>query len=54
MGSKVNVITLAYAAKLGLKVRLTEFRAQKIDGFNFKMFEIVLISFQVDNKLSQS
>ena len=32
-GSEVNAMTLAYAAHLGLKVRVTSVDAQKIDGF---------------------
>lgn len=34
-GSKVNVKTSAYAASLGLKIRLIDIEAQKIDNFNF-------------------
>lgn len=43
--SEVNVMTLAYAAKLDLKVQLTNIGAQKIDGSNFYIFGIVLASF---------
>lgn len=50
-GSEINTISLAYAAKLGFKDRLTNVDAQKIDGSILKMFEIVLVSFQVENKL---
>lgn len=41
---------LEYILKLGLKIFHTNVRAQKIDGFIFKMFGIVLPSFQVKNK----
>ena len=39
--------------KLGLKVRLTNVRAQKIDGFTLETFEMVLASFQMKNKLGR-
>lgn len=45
LGSKVNIILLAYSSKLGLKVCHTNIRAQKIDGSTFEMFKIVLASF---------
>ena len=44
-GNEVNAITPRYALKLGLKVRLTDVGAQKIDGSILKTFEIVLASF---------
>ena len=49
--SKVNTMTLGYASKLDLKVRSTYVKAQKINGSIFKIFEIVLTSFQVENIL---
>lgn len=52
-GSKVNAITLAYALKLNLKVRSTDVGAQKIDDSTFKIFEIVLANFQIENKLKR-
>ena len=52
--NKVNAITLGYVLKLDLKVRLTNVRVHKIEGSNFKMFEIVLASFQVKNKLKKA
>ena len=36
---------LGYTFKLGLKIYSTNIEAQKIDGFIFEMFEIVLASF---------
>ena len=50
LSSEVNTITLAYASKLGLRVRRTNVRAQKIDGSTFDMFEMVLVSFQIEDK----
>ena len=38
-------MTLQYVLKLGLKVRFTNVGVQKIDSFNFKIFEMILISF---------
>ena len=53
-GSKINAMTLRYASKLGLKVRSTNGGAQKFDKSTFKMFEIVLASFQVEDKLKKT
>ena len=44
---------LWYILKLGLKIRLINVKAQKIDDFILEMFEIVLASFQVKNKLEK-
>ena len=52
-GSEVNAMTLGYALKLGLKVCPTNVGAQKIDGFTLKTFEMVLASFQVEDKLER-
>ena len=38
-------MTLRYALKLGLKIYSTNIKTQKIDGFTFKKFRIVLVSF---------
>ena len=53
-GSKVNAMTSEYASKLGLKVRPSNFGAQKIDGSTFKTFEIVLASFQIEDTLGRA
>ena len=53
-GNKVNTMTPAYALKLGLKVRLTDVRAQKIDGSTLETFGMVLASFQIEDKLGQT
>lgn len=45
LGSEVNAITLAYAAKLGLKVQKTNISAKKIDGFIFNTFKMVWTDF---------
>ena len=44
-GSEVNAMTLGYALYLGLKVRLTNVRALKINNSTFKTFGMVLASF---------
>lgn len=50
LSSKINIITLVYILKLGLKACYINVRALKIDGSIFKTFEIILTSFQVKNK----
>lgn len=42
---KINIIPLVYTAKLGFKNQPTDVKAQKINGFIFKLFAMVLISF---------
>lgn len=54
LGSEVNAMAPIFASKLRLKVRHTSIRAQKIDGFIFKMFKIVLASFWVEDKLDKA
>lgn len=52
-GNEVNAITPNYSDKLGLKVCFTNVEAQKIDDSTLQMFEIVLASFQVEDKLGR-
>lgn len=52
--NEVNVITPAYASKLGLKVRPTNVRVQNVDGFTLKNFSMILVSFQVEDKLGNT
>ena len=54
LGNEVNAMILAYASRLGLRVYRTNIGAQKIDGSTLKTFEIVLASFQVENKLGRT
>ena len=49
-GSKVNTMTSAYVAKLGLKVCSTNIGAQKIDGSLLRTFGIVIAGFPVEDK----
>ena len=50
-GSKVNTMTPAYAAYLGLKVRVINIGAQKVDGSLLATYSMVIIVFQVVNNL---
>lgn len=43
--NKVNVMSLAYAANLNLKIRLINVRAQKLNSFIFEIFKMVLANF---------
>ena len=43
--SKINAITPAYTAHLGLKVRVTNVDAQKIDGSSLATYDIVIAAF---------
>ena len=52
-GSKVNAMNPAYASRLGLRVHRTDIGAQKIDSSTLKTFEMVLASFQVEDKLGR-
>ena len=45
---------LVYASKLGLRVRQTDVGAQKIDGSTLETFEMILVSFQVEDKLERA
>lgn len=44
-GNKVNIMTPAYALKLGQNIYFSNIKAQKINCSIFKMFEIVFASF---------
>lgn len=45
---------LVYALKLGFAARYTDVKTQKIDGSIFETFEIVLASFQIEDKLRKT
>ena len=47
-------MTPRYTSKLGLKICPTNIEMQKIDGSIFKIFEIVLTSFQIKGKLKKA
>ena len=42
---------LGYVLKLDLNVSPTNLKVQKINSFSFKIFGIIIASFQVKNKL---
>ena len=52
-GSEVNAITPVYILRLGLRVYHTNIEAQMIDGSTLETFEIVLASFQMEDKLGK-
>ena len=54
LSSKVNAIALAYTLKLGLRVRYIKVETRKISSSTLEMFEIVLASFWVKDKLGQT
>ena len=47
-------MTPAYSAHLGLKVRVTNVGAQKIDGSSLTTYNMVIAAFQIVNKLGRS
>ena len=53
-GSEVNTMTPAYAKKLGLRTWKTDVGAQKIDGSSLDTFEMVIVGFQVIDKLGRA
>ena len=52
--SEVNAMTPAYAKQLGLQVRKTDVKAQKIDGSLLRTFKMVMAGFQVVDKLGRA
>lgn len=48
--NKVNIMILAYIAKLDLFIKLTNIKAQKIDSLILKINEIVAIRFLIKDK----
>ena len=44
-------MTLDNAAHLGLKIRVTDIGAQKINGFSLATYDMVIAAFQVFDKL---
>lgn len=53
-GSKVNVMSPAYAERLGFQTWKTNIRAQKIDGSILETFTIVIVDFQVEDEVGKS
>lgn len=53
LSSKVNAMIPAFEFKLNFKIRYINIEIQKINSSIFKIFEIVLASFCMINKLSK-
>ena len=53
-GSKVNAMTPAYTAYLGLKIRVTDVNTQKIDRSSLATYNMIIAVFQIVNKLNCS
>ena len=52
--NEVNAMTLAHAAHLGLKVKVTHVGVQKINGSLLVTYSMVIAAFQVVDKLGRS
>ena len=52
--SEVNVIVLAYAKKLGLRIQKTDVGVQKIDGSTLEIYGMVITGFQVQDKFEKA
>ena len=53
-GSEVNAMTPAYAKQLGFRTRRTDVKAQKIDGSLLATYGMVIVAFQVKDKLGRA
>ena len=53
LGSEVNAIHPAFTKELGLFIRSTDIRVQKIDGTTLDTYEMVVAAFLVKNKANQ-
>lgn len=51
LNNKVNIISLIYAINLSLKIRFINVGTQKIGSSIIEIFEIVLTSIKVEDKL---
>ena len=49
-GSEVNAISPAFTQKLGLYIRKTNVKAQKIDSSTFETFRMMIAEFQLEDK----
>ena len=47
-------MTLGYISQLNLKIYYINVEAEKIDNSIFKIFEMVLISLEIENKLRKT
>ena len=53
LGSEVNAIYLTFAKQLGLPIRPTNVRAQKINGTMLDTYEMVVVAFSVEDKANR-
>ena len=53
LGSKVNGVHSAFAKELGLLIRLTNIRAQKIDGTTLDIYKMLVAVFLVKDKANR-
>ena len=52
-GSKINAMTLAYTAQLGLQVQKINLIVQKIVGSSLAIYSMIIAGFQVFDKLDR-
>ena len=52
--SKVNAMSLAFARKLGLHIRKTNIKAQKMDNSALEIFGMVIADLEVEDKAGRS
>ena len=54
LNSKVNIISLAFAAKLAFSILPIGISIEEIDGFALKMYGLVIAKFSISDKLSKT
>ena len=52
-GSEINIIHPTFAMQLGLPIRTTDVKAQKIDGITLDTYGIVIIVFSIVDKANR-
>lgn len=53
MRIEVNIMTIVYATRLGLAIRITDISAQKIDGSFLKTQEMITAGFLLQDRLEK-
>lgn len=53
-GSELNALNIAYAKKLGFQNQITDVDTQKIDNSSLTTYKIVIVRFQVLDKLART
>ena len=54
LGNEINAMTPAYAKQLGLKTWETDIKVQKINDLCLEIYQMVIVDFQVINKLGNA